>query len=103
MPDKKALQRRRFSLWIVNPRCERCGIVTILPEMLDGVNYNHAGHLQLKTQPDNMATIQHKYFKLHPLRLTQPKKGERRWFLWCYKCNQDYFKKYEQPINNKRG
>lgn len=61
--------------------------------------------------PDNACTIDHLYFKLHPLRRTSNfQKGnqrERRLFLVCFKCNQkkcrEENKSVPLPIRWERG
>lgn len=40
-----------------------------------------------KVWPENMATLEHKYCRTHPLR--NVKTDERRRFLACLKCNQE--------------
>jgi len=97
MADKKLIAARRKKMWIVDPHCERCGVLTVLPCSLTGPAYRYKDGT-LRVQPDNMATIQHKYFKGHHLREVERVPGDRRWLLWCYKCNRDYNKYIEQPI-----
>lgn len=82
-------KKQRTLLWYTNPHCENCGVVTVLPESIDGLNAKGI------KPPDNMATIQHKYCRGHPLRLTRAPHNERRRLLWCYKCNQYYNQMYE--------
>lgn len=77
-------QRRR--LWEANSYCENCGVLTILPEDVPG-KINSAGVKQIKTVPDNMATIQHKYDKISGKRETKNTPEERVHLLWCTKCN----------------
>lgn len=80
MPDAGYFKKLRKKLWKKNNgKCECCGKDTILPEK--GINANF--------QPDNMATIDHLYCRYHPLRKVKPKPGERRLFLFCYRCNQN--------------
>lgn len=94
----KSLTGQRNRLWNINPRCEKCGVVTILPIDVPGACYDEAGLLHIKNVPDNMATIQHKYDKLHPMRQENrsAKKRERRRFLWCIKCNREHWEKHEK-------
>lgn len=81
MASSIKLKRQREQMWLVDPLCEKCGVLTFLPKaspMLDGTK---------PWVPSNMATIQHVYSKLHPKRREAPK-GERRHLLWCHKCNK---------------
>lgn len=87
-------------MWQKNPHCERCGIVTVLAASLPNKTVHQDGHFTLDEYPDNMATIQHRYSKTHPLR-NQPGNGERRRFLWCHKCNRDYNELYENPASKQ--
>jgi hypothetical protein len=94
MPCTRQLRELRLSLWISNPRCEKCGVVTVLPSDLP-YSVDKKGNKILKgVAPDNMATIQHKYDKLHPFR--HVKTSERRLFLWCLKCNSEHWELYEK-------
>lgn len=79
------LQKQRRKMWDKDPRCENCGVVTVLPEDLPG-KISKLGIKQIKVVPPNMATIQHKYSRLHPNRGLAPN-DERVHFLWCTKCN----------------
>ncbi len=74
---KNRLARRRKRMWLEDPHCENCGILTVLPE--------HIKMGKKKRQPPNMATIQHKYHRLHPLRMVRT--DDRRTYLWCRSCN----------------
>lgn len=98
MPCTKQLKKVRNRLHAANPHCEKCGILTILPEDLP-YTIDALGTKQIDNIP-NMATIQHKYHKLHPLRRVVNRR-ERRLFLWCYKCNNQYWLEYEQPAQLK--
>lgn len=90
-------KKQRTKLWLINPHCENCGILTILPEHLPIENFKNKDRSKLKTVPDNMATIQHKYDRNHPLRNKKISANDsRRHFLWCYKCNHDYYKQHEE-------
>lgn len=80
------LQKQRRRMWMNNPCCENCGVLTILPEDVPG-RVNSSGIKQIREVPSNMATIQHKYSRLHPKRGTNP--NERVHFLWCTKCNAE--------------
>lgn len=62
-------QRRRYKLWNKNPKCRRCGTVTIWPEKDDN--------------RDNICTFQHIHPKGHPMR----GKGNNKNTMYCRKCN----------------
>jgi hypothetical protein len=81
----------RKKLWHANPHCENCGTLTVLPEHIEG---ERISGMPINI-PDNMATIQHKYSRNHPLRHTKNDRNERRRLLWCHKCNRDYNHMYE--------
>lgn len=92
-------QRRR--MWFENPFCRKCGIMTILPESVPGAKYKKNGEMYLKKIIPHMATIQHKYCRNHPLRLSpllHP--HEQRRELWCWQCNHDYNKHHENKLYN---
>lgn len=78
---------RRNILFKASPLCQKCGIELVRPEDLP--NYWPSKYIPIYEQPDNMATLQHKYCKgdrkIHPH--CQP--DEQRWFLWCKKCNME--------------
>lgn len=78
-------RRTRDRMWRKNPHCENCGVLTVLPKDVDGKINPNNGYRQIKDVPPNMATIQHKYSRLNKKRLEHT--HERRWFLWCHKCN----------------
>jgi hypothetical protein len=86
--ENKKIQKEKLRLWKKNPRCEKCGIKTTL-NFTSGVG---------KKTPPNLATIQHKYHKLHPLR--KQKHKHRVLFLWCYSCNKNYQIEYEKDISH---
>jgi hypothetical protein len=86
--DCKKIQKEKIRLWRKNPHCENCGIKTSIC-FTAGVG---------KKTPPNLATIQHKYHKLHPLRNKDHK--ERILFLWCYNCNKNYQIEYEKDISH---
>jgi len=100
--------KARDRLWKRNPFCENCGVLTIHPADVPGARLKEDGTLMIKVTPPNMATLQHKYDRLHPKRKAKTK--ERRWFLWCYKCNHDYHlahesersKEYSKQLNTKQ-
>lgn len=85
---KKLLRAR---MWRANPHCYWCGVETVLIE-------GHHG----QQKPSNMATIDHLYSRLHPLRHTQPRRGgggERRLVLACDECNQRRARAEEQRLS----
>lgn len=94
------LGRQKKYMYKLNPHCERCGVLMVLPEDTDNKIIRPDGSYNVPYPPPNMATIQHRYCKIHPKR-HKPQKGERRRFLWCYECNQYYNEKYENPEANK--
>lgn len=95
MNGNNIIKKQRTRMWRANPHCENCGVLTVLPEDCPGWQAKGDGSTFLKKVPANMATIQHKYDKLHPLRnVIRP--NERRHFLWCYKCNHEHYKKHEE-------
>lgn len=99
------IRKKKLQLWYKNPRCEKCGKLTILPEHHPKVLYKDDGQMYFKgDMPHDLATIQHKYHKQHPMRHKQVFNNERRHFLWCYKCNKEYNQQIEQPnLINKGG
>lgn len=64
----------KYKLWVKDPRCIYCGIETILPE-----ECNEKG----KPAPPHMATIDHKYSRLNPLRDVV----KQEYLLCCNLCN----------------
>jgi len=81
----KRLVKQRERLWKKNPHCENCGIETILPK------HCPRGKKGRIIAQDHMATIQHKYSRLHPDKrrtMILDHENDRRHFLWCYKCNR---------------
>ena len=86
-------------MWLRNPFCERCKVHMILPEHCKDKIMRPDGGFDLPHPPDNLATIQHRYHKRHPLRNLSGGQnfGERRRYLWCYRCNQEYNDLYENP------
>ena len=96
MNSTKRIRNQRKRLYIqFEGKCENCGILTVLPEDLPKRPRKEGGaHTELLVVPPNMATIQHKYDKLHPLRNITDRR-ERRHFLWCYQCNREYQNLYE--------
>lgn len=89
-----SFRKQRERLWKIDPRCENCAVVTVLPEHVEGERHSGA----LKIVPDNMATIQHKYSRNHPLRHHANGTNERRHLLWCYKCNKEFNELYENKL-----
>lgn len=91
-------------MWNRNPRCERCKVLTILPKDCPDKILKDDGGFDLRHPPNNMATIQHRYSKSHKKRMLPSgvNGGERRHFLWCYKCNQEYNDLYENPSTKDR-
>lgn len=95
----RTIKKQRSRLWHIDPHCKNCGVLTILPEHLPDECFKNEKRSKLKIVPKNMATIQHSYSKLHPLRHA----GEHNTHaLWCWKCNQEYNDKYENHLNNGR-
>lgn len=95
--SNRKLREFREKLWRIDPHCEKCGVVTILPQNVDGAYTDEHGLLIIKKVPHNMATIQHIYNRMNPLRRTPLKPNERRLLLWCYRCNTEYNELYEKP------
>lgn len=98
----KPLKDLKIKLWNANPHCENCGVLTVMAKDCPGIRINEDGiHVFDGPPPDNMATIQHKYSRKHPMRharMIADRGQERRRFLWCYKCNKDYNLKYENKL-----
>lgn len=94
----KRLTKQLMAKWKDNPYCQRCGVLTILPQDVPGKINTHTGVKQIKKTPDNMATIQHIYDKLHPLRLVDT--NDARHLLWCNKCNSEDAKQLNKRNNN---
>lgn len=95
MGGRKSFKQQREKMWQQNPHCRRCGVLTILPKDVPGARFKPNGQLMIKVVPPNMATIQHKYDRLHPNRKKETK--EKRHFLWCAKCNWEYHIEHETP------
>lgn len=97
------LRKKKLKLWYANPHCENCGKLTMLPEQHPNVLRKDDGQMYFKKDtPHNIATIQHKYFRLHPLRHARVHFNERRLYLSCYECNKKYYKDFEEPVNKQR-
>jgi len=97
MSNAKQLRKQRQHLWNkFDGRCENCGVFTVLPEDVPGYEKIN-GVLEINKPPDNMATIQHRYSKVDPMRHIY-RRDERRHFLWCNKCNNDHARYVEQPL-----
>lgn len=72
---RKSYNKRRVNkLWVENPHCHWCNILT-----------TREGRLG-KNLPDNAATFDHLYHRSDPQRFT--KKGRNAGVLACYACNQ---------------
>jgi hypothetical protein len=96
----KEFVKQKERLWNIDPHCENCGVLTVLAKDCGDIKYNETNRTYYfdGPVPDNMATLQHIYCRIHPMRHVRPASGtERRRFLWCYRCNQDYNDKYENP------
>jgi hypothetical protein len=82
----KSLKKQRQRKWQADPRCEQCGVVTMLPEHL--ARRFHQPVLNLAGIPaefrNRMATIEHVRSRLHPLRRV----GTGKHQLLCWLCNQ---------------
>jgi len=86
----------KLKLWVKDPHCHYCGIETILShDMPQGVSYL-----------PNMATIDHVYSRLNPLRQTQ----RQKLVLSCNLCNnyrarleEDKLSVEEKKARSKRG
>lgn len=72
--ESQYMKLLKFKLWIKDPHCVYCGVETILPD-----DCNEKG----KPAPPNMATIDHKYSKLNPLRNVV----KQEYLLCCNLCN----------------
>lgn len=91
-------KKMRKKFWESDPHCMRCGVPTILPEHLP-CKIDTKNGFKIKETPSNMATIQHRYSKKHPLRRDKESmRTEQRYYLWCFKCNQQYNKDYENKL-----
>lgn len=82
----RSLRNKKKKLWETDPRCENCKTVTILPDDLPK-ELREDGGFNIVNNPDNMATIQHRYPRKSPMR--NIKGGASVTFLWCYKCNME--------------
>lgn len=82
------MKRRRNRLWQEDPRCRRCGVVTVLPTQLIA-EYGVEGNTLTKHLPkevmDRMATIEHLRSRLNPTRGSDFSEATT---LYCYRCNQ---------------
>lgn len=81
------IRDKRIELWKANPYCEKCGILTILPEDVPGVINLKTGVKQMYDVPDNMATIQHRYDRWSGMKSLRDTPYARALYLWCNKCN----------------
>lgn len=72
--ESQYLKLIKYKLWAKDPHCIYCGIETILPD-----DCNEKG----KPAPPNMATIDHKYSRLNPLRNVV----KQEYLLCCNLCN----------------
>jgi len=78
---------RRRRLWEKDPRCRKCGRVTVLPETLWERDPDCPHKVRYPNGiPDNLATIQHHDSRLSGLRGCFD--GEERTTLFCWACNQ---------------
>lgn len=80
-----SMKKLREELWLRDPHCYYCGIVTIPPERF--------GHVTGKDVPKNMATLDHKYHIGHPLRnegISRYEKmsKEEKYVVSCTECNR---------------
>ncbi len=76
-------QKLRIRLWKEDPHCRFCKVLTILPESLPAEIKN--GRRNIKSVPDNMATIDHLESRLNPVR--RKLRGMLSVTLSCNKCN----------------
>lgn len=97
------LSKKRKRMWLIDPHCENCGVLTVLPETLPCKINPNTGLKQYDPLPDNCATIQHKYSRFSDKR-GQIHHNEKRLFLWCHKCNwEDHIKEIRSvPIEKLR-
>lgn len=72
--ENQYLKLLRYKLWVKNPHCVYCGVETVMP--LDIIE------MGLDSAP-NMATIDHEYSKLNPLRYS----AQQKYYLCCNLCN----------------
>lgn len=80
--SSKNLAKQRYRLWLNNPRCHYCGMVTI---------YKPA-HQKMEITPSErprLATIDHIRPRHHPDRLKPQEPGEVLHVLACNQCNND--------------
>lgn len=97
----KSLRKWRERRWKIDPHCEKCGVETIRPQDVPGVRFKPDGTPIIKKIPDNMATVQHRFDRLHPQRRGNSR--ERKRYLWCYKCNHEYYKTVEEPRHKQQS
>ena len=74
--DSKRLRKRLLKLWEEDPKCCWCGILTRVEPRTNG------GQL-----PNDTATLEHLYSRLHPKRRDPNYSSEQRRFLACHWCN----------------
>lgn len=103
--------KRRLNLWREDPRCRRCGIVTLLPEeaayeagvLFDGNLMRHLKRARRKDIRDRIATLEHTRSRYHPARLEKEPYGTRT-TLFCWRCNFESNEKELKaiPVEEKR-
>ena len=84
MPAQKRKKRFVKKHFQKNPFCPQCGVLMILPEMVEG--YPKVNHY-----PKNLAVYEHTNTRVNPLR-GEPTLNR----IVCWKCNQENNKKNEE-------
>lgn len=78
----RKLAKKRYSLWLQNPRCCYCGVVTIFKP-------SHIKAIIFDGERDRLATIDHIRPRHHPERREPPKPGQVLLVLSCWRCNNE--------------
>lgn len=81
--------RRREALWVKDPHCADCGVLTIPPHVLvekyKVLQHEKGwGEAVPREEREKMATLEHCISKLSPYRDKLP----QRYLLLCFYCNQ---------------
>ncbi len=96
MDYRKYQKKKRRLFELKKGKCEYCDCQMVIDE-------NPTSPEKRGCQiPTNLATLDHKYNKDHPLRQTKLQKGERRIFIVCWKCNDEKSKKDTKHINTMK-
>jgi hypothetical protein len=91
MSSARGRRAKRLRLWSMDTRCYWCRRVTVLPKGAEG---------RIPGTPKNLATLDHMYNRLDPLR-KEPYNGGFA-VLACWECNQKRGKQFKAELKKQK-